>query len=378
MLKIWYGESELSAQLLRKAMRLGKQQVSIQRMEPNVSPMFAANPRLIRDILYLDAPDLVVTSGRPEEPIIALEFTQEAGTGHDLFQRFARVVAAAEAGIPFAYVFPERKWVTRGEGGGWDEFNPLILRALLQVARFHNIPVLGFFWPAADHADPARGKLLFDRTHSEQVPRTHPDIRPLWEFVNLTVDFYQANRPFSEIALQPFYAEREAWMWEHFAARGGHDKQWSPLTQCSVEPTADLSDYVRNHVPNARPNWPQEMASRSSTVIYRTDSKTFGRDPYAGCLVAVDYLCCRQGPTRDHRHSNLCVHYPKASLEQVMAMSQRYHKRRCPLQGDLLRRAPDRNYTLHLRDGCRYTKQKELRTTCFFADLIIFRDGIIY
>lgn len=339
---------------------------------------FVDNPRLIQDILYLDRPDLVVTSGRPEEPIIALEYSEEAPSGHDVFQRFARIVAAAELGIPFAYVFPGRKWVTRRGSERWDQVNPLIFRALFQVARFHNVPVLSFLWPSSDDGDPAKGKLLHDDKYIEQPPRDHPEMQELWRFVNLAIEFYQSKRPFSEMGLTPYYGERERCMWKHYIERGAADREWSPLTQCNILPTDNLHDYIQEYLPREVPSWPAQLAARQETIIYQTHSKTFARDPYGGCLVAIDYLCCREGPTREHRYRNLCVHFPKASIAQIVSKCQYYHSNKCPLRRDYTKTRPDQYLTLHLRDGCRYTKQKELRTTCFFADMIILKDAIIY
>ena len=32
-------------------------------------------------------------------------------------------------------------------------------------------------------------------------------------------------------------------------------------------------------------------------MVYQVDSRTFGPDPYAGCIAAIDYLKCREGKT---------------------------------------------------------------------------------
>ena len=49
-------------------------------------------------ILYLDAPDLIVE--KDNEPIFSIEVTTEAGTGHNAFQRFARIAASVENCVP--------------------------------------------------------------------------------------------------------------------------------------------------------------------------------------------------------------------------------------------------------------------------------------
>ena len=68
-------------------------------------------PDHIKKILYLDAADVIIEYN--SNPIICIEETKEAGTGHNAFQRFARIAAAAENGVPALYLQPEAVIVDR-------------------------------------------------------------------------------------------------------------------------------------------------------------------------------------------------------------------------------------------------------------------------
>ncbi|MCE5240274.1 hypothetical protein LLH23_17560 [bacterium] len=375
---VFYGESETEAKYLIRHTSLPRG-TDVRPILPN-DRLFPDNPAFVQQMLYLDKPDVIVAAGDPLRPVFGVEISAEAPTGHDAFQRFARIVAAAAQGTPFAYLFPQRKWVTRGtEAGRWDQFNPLILRALVQVSRFHNVPALPFLWPAdRETGHPQQGYLLSESARSCLPPARHPEVVALRQFADLAIACYRQNRPFSELVFTEFFATREAQNWSLYHERGGHDGPWSPLTSCERVPTSGLLRRIRRITDVDLESLPDLMQSREASIIYTTDSRTFRADPYAGALVAVDYLTCRNGPTTQHRHSNLIISFPRASISQVVDKAQRYHRANCPLQmeEDEIRQG-DRYYNLHLREGCRYTKQKEMRTICSFADMVVFADGIL-
>lgn len=132
---IWYADSRAQAELILRGTKLAHIGAQLCRL-PGQRKQFPAVPRSLQQILYLDRPDLIVTHGDTHEPVVAIELSAEAPSGHDAFQRFARVSACASEGVPFAYMFPARKLVRRRGGPArWDEYNPLIFEALLRVAR---------------------------------------------------------------------------------------------------------------------------------------------------------------------------------------------------------------------------------------------------
>ena len=66
----------------------------------------------VQKVLLYDRPDIVLVA--EQTPILAVEETVEVPSGHNVGQRFARIAAAAEAGVPFLYFGP---YVAKKHGG---------------------------------------------------------------------------------------------------------------------------------------------------------------------------------------------------------------------------------------------------------------------
>ena len=369
---VWYGDDRQAAKFLVAYTALTQHEVRMRKIYAGRED-FVRNPDAIQRMLYLDRPDVVITTGEPETPILAVEFCAEAPTGHNLTQRMARVAAAAEFQIPFAYVFPERKWVMRRGGGRWDEYNPLPLYAMLQIGRFHQCPVLAFFWEASEDIV-GSGRLCCDRAFPSLPDSERDEMRAFSRLVDLSLAYAQEHRPFSGMAFDPFVMERERWMWERFHARPGTLESQSPLTSTRLVSTAGLARKLRGR--GLPINLPPHVMRRSKTLLYSPRVTTFRSDPYAGNLVAMDYVKCRVGPTVRHRHLNLAIEFAELPFELAREKFQRFHKQACPFRSSYDQADP--YLTLHLRDGCRYTKQKELRIFCFYADLVIFSDAVLH
>jgi len=377
MFKVWYHDNRTFAEYLIETTKLNEHDPEIERISTGRD--FANNPDMIQKILYLDMPDAVVTYGFPEKPILGIEFCAEAPSGHDIFQRVARVAASASFGTAFAFIFPEKKWVVRTIGGRWDNYNPLVMRALMHISRFHKVPSLSFFWEADRLTGiEAEGFLRVDENYENMPDRRSEEMKNFTKFVNLTIDYVLQNRDFREMMFDPFILEREAWMWEKYHQRYRSRPnifRWSPLTSCRKIETSELISLIEE-VTGRRPNLPHYVSEREETIIYEPGTRQFRSDPYSGSLVGIDYLMCRRGETVRHRHRNLAMRFRNVSFAKMQEMFVRYYRDRCPFNPGQVE--IDRYLTLHLKDGCRYTKQKELRIYCYIADLLIFRDAALY
>lgn len=166
-------------------------------------------------------------------------------------------------------------------------------------------------------------------------------------------------------------------MWASFHNRMQEKKdlfQWSPLTSCEVVSTQDMLNNLKKEI-NIEIKLPTHVINRKETLIYKPDVTTFRADPYAGSLIGIDYLTCRNGPSVRHRYRNLAMHFKNVDFHEMKKMYSRYYER-CPFNPNY--KEIDRYLTLHLKDGCRYTKQKELRIYCYISDLLIFSDAVLY
>lgn len=156
MYRVWYSTESFADYIIDHTALNGKPVIKnrIYESDANNPTRFHTMPDHIRKILYLDAPDLIVE--KDNEPVFAIEVTTEAGTGHNAFQRFARIAAAAENSVPAFYIYPEGKLISRtnrktgAAATKWDEINPLIFRALEGVMSVYNIPALLYYFPSDD------------------------------------------------------------------------------------------------------------------------------------------------------------------------------------------------------------------------------------
>lgn len=121
---------------------------------------------------------------------------------------------------------------------------------------------------------------------------------------------------------------------------------------------------------------PDYIKMRNNSLIFFTKTNNFRADPYTGTMLVYDYSFCRFGPKKTDRHTNLIIHFPNITLNDVKKKYFHYYKSRCTFQRDY--NCDSQYLTLHLRDGCKFTKQKEIRIYFYFADLMILNDCVLY
>jgi hypothetical protein len=146
--RIWYSTESFADFVIANTELRNKTFVKKKMYESdaNNARNFHTMPDHIKKILYLDAPDLIVEID--QEPIFSVEVSTEAGTGHNVFQRFARLAASVENNVPSFYIYPEAVIITRqNTPPRWDRINPLIFKALDDVMSIYKIPSLFYYFP---------------------------------------------------------------------------------------------------------------------------------------------------------------------------------------------------------------------------------------
>ena len=101
--RVWYSTESMADYVIDHTKLQGRcVKKCIVASDASSSSAFHTIPDHIKKILYLDSPDIIVefiASGK-FEPIFTIEVSQEAGTGHNAFQRFARLAASVENSVP--------------------------------------------------------------------------------------------------------------------------------------------------------------------------------------------------------------------------------------------------------------------------------------
>lgn len=371
---------------------------------------FHTMPDHIRKILYLDAPDLIVE--RDNEPILSIEVTTEAGTGHNAFQRFSRIAAAAENGVPAFYIYPEGAIITRKNASPkWDIINPLIFSALSSVMDVYGMPALLYYFPSdikqylnAPNRAPNLLKkgLQFDREIVKYAgcpdART-ASMRDLFKGIDeivSEVESHGVKKGLGRLLGNLTIREHRRKMNEEFASKsnGKAADEMSPLSAVKMVPTKWVMNYLSQYE-SRNYKIGDLLRRREQTAIYQVDAK-FRGDPYPGCLAAIDYMRCREGVTFEDRRNNLILAFGKVIVDEAKETIEVVDEHGSTIRDffgavkgssrhNLLTRSYSElknseipRYMMQVRYGSTYSKVKHIRVYSYFSDAIFFPDGSLW
>jgi hypothetical protein len=314
--RVWYSTESFADFVIAKTNLRNKNVVKKKMYESdaNNAKNFHSLPDHIKQILYLDAPDLIVELDT--EPIFSIEVSTEAGTGHNAFQRFARLAASVENDVPAFYIYPEAAIITRqNTPPKWDKINPLVFKAMEDVMTIYKIPALLYYFPSdyrthanAQTSPNIRNKgLKYDsnRNFAGSPDSTHSEMLLMFDAINEIISVVEQSGVIEgrgKLLGKRILSTRKTLMQQEFANKGGNDNM-SPLTATVKIPT----EYLLNHLSqyeNRNYEIGELLRSREETIIYKVDA-AFRGDPYPGALAAIDYLLCREGKTFEERKYNL-------------------------------------------------------------------------
>ena len=413
MYRVWYSTESFADYIIDHTVLGGRPDVVKHKMyesDANNPGRFHTMPDHIRKILYLDACDLIVE--KDNEPVFSIEITTEAGTGHNAFQRFARIAASVENSVPAFYIYPEGAIITRrGAEPCWDKINPLIFRALESVMSIYQIPALLYYFPSdismflnqpALSPNLAQKGLRYDADivnypgcpegDSESMQRMFNAIN---EIINTTEQSgvrSARERLLSNLVIR----DQRTYMQEQFAtkANGRTADEMSPITAVTRIPTEFLMSYLSRYEDN---NYQigELLRSREYTSIYQVNAR-FRGDPYPGALAAIDYLKCREGKTFEERRDNLILMFGKLEVDEDNETISVVNEHNSTIQDFFaaVRNSSRHNlltkeynelenkdiprYMMQVRYGSTYSKVKHIRVYSYFADAILFPDGSLW
>lgn len=360
-------------------------------------------PDRLKQLMFLDAADAILTVDG--EPMLVIEESHEAGTGHNVFQRFPRLAAAAENNVPCLYIYPEAAVVERQNSPiRWDPINPLIFKAMSALFDVCGFPSLFFYYPSLYQSSKnnlleLKNKgLLLDDEYLGCPKRDEAEITSMFDIINDFLEIIDSSENLSlaknKFKSLPNVRERLSWMSNEFYKKS-HDKDWttmSPLSSCFEIDTRLLTDYFQRFE-DGDYKIGNLLKSRAKTLIYKVDAR-FRGDPYPGCLAAIDYLMCRYGDSTEERSKNLVMLWgdflvKNDKLEIIdngkstvgdFFSSVRQSEQKNLLTSDFneLKNWEIPRYFMQLRYGTAFTKTKHVRVYSHFADAIIFPDGSIW
>lgn len=408
--RVWYS-TESFADYIIDHTDLKKYEVVKKKMyesDANNAKNFHTMPDHIKKILYLDAPDLIVEMNH--EPIFSVEVSSvevstEAGTGHNVFQRFARLAASVENNVPAFYIYPEAVIIQRENSIRWDKINHLIFRALKNVMCIYHIPALFYYFPSRFRTNPdprtlnnlKDGGLLFDTNIIKYSGS------PLSSDVQMQKMFLAMNEVIKTFETEGIIEGRKKllgkntikshinYMDNEYFNKGGdiNSNNSSPLSATLIIPTEYLINYLEK---DKQHEIGELLRNREETILYKVDAK-FRGDPYPGALAAIDYLLCREGVTFEERKYNLVLVWANVEVDNnnktikligekgkvndfIDAVQKSESKNLLSKNyGDLKIKDEIPRYYMQVRYGSTYSKVKHIRVFSYFADAILFPDG---
>lgn len=372
--------------------------------DANNAKNFHTMPDHIKKILYLDAPDLIVEIDH--EPIFSVEVSTEAGTGHNAFQRFARLAASVENNVPAFYIYPEAAIITRQKTPPkWDKINPLVFKALDDVMSIYNIPALLYYYPSdyRTHPDASTSSnqlskgILHDpnRNYLGSPLGSDAEMANMFNAMNEIISVFEKHgivKGRERLLGNRTVIARRTFMNQEYTNKGGH-LNMSPLSATIKVSTDELLKYLSKYeTKNYKIG--ELLRSRKETIIYKVDA-SFRGDPYPGALAAIDYLICREGKSFEERKYNLVLCWSNVVINKklktielkgtkgkiddfikaVKASENKNILGKCynEIKSDEIPR-----YYMQVRYGSTYSKVKHIRVFSYFADAILFPDGALW
>ena len=404
--RIWYSTESFADYIIAKT-NLNSKNVVKKKMyesDANNAKNFHSLPDHIKQILYLDAPDLIVEIDA--EPIFSIEVSTEAGTGHNAFQRFARLAASVENNVPAFYIYPEAAVITRqNTDPKWDKINPLVFKALDDVMNIYKIPALLYYFPsdfrthqvAKSSPNQIHKGLNFDtdRNFAGCPDSMHNEMKLMFEAINEIISVVEQSGVIDgrdKLLGKRTLSARKAFMQQEYSAKGGNENM-SPLTATEKIPT----EYLLNHLSqyeNKNYEIGELLRSRNETIIYKIDA-TFRGDPYPGALAAIDYLLCREGKSFEERKYNLVMCWGNLTIDHkektfkidstkstvhdfINAVKASEGKNLLTKDFNDIPSSEIPRYYMQVRYGSMFSKVKHIRVFSYFADAILFPNGALW
>jgi len=250
-----------------------------------------SNPELIDSLVVYDRPDIILLFN--SKPVLVLEKTAEVPTGHNVGQRVARLVRAAEHEIPVLYFLPfDAK--KHGAYSGICSINTRLIKAMVRMSEIHNVPVLPVEWPSRE----VDGELVTDGSQDERLST----------LVTSLLDSFPMK--WNDITKQ-----HESWLEKELERRNDTYPAYRNLpTSAKIEKT---SKFLKS-LPFATSHY-SSLLNREMTLIYKMDmtpEKCRREDPYTGTQFIYDYGWLRNGPRPVDRETNLLIHVPKVTMKR--------------------------------------------------------------
>lgn len=247
-------------------------------------------PPQVAQALSYDRPDIILTDD-DDNPILILERTTEVPSGHNVGQRFARLVGAAKMRVPSVYFGPFKAYKHGGKTAGPRYMNLRLFYAIDKLALAEDAACTIINWPVDPNCE------ILQTANKDDHVR---------EYLKLFFDHYNQHGMvgINEHIKQSQYEADRKQERAHFAATQVRRPQQynGPPPSVIIAPAsriAALNGAATQTLPHA------------DTVFYAIGMTYVRSDPYAGMALLYSYLYADALPPRTR---NIVLHFPEITI----------------------------------------------------------------
>ena len=262
------------------------QNLSERLSDADISRLDDDSPEPVLEIASYDRPDIILL--RDGAPVLVVEKTGHVPTGKNPLQRVARLVKAAELGVPGVFFVPYAA-KKHGENASKTNLNHRAIQALRRIEEINETPMLIPPWPTDDDYE-----LVHDGSEDELIAR----------FVD---EFLRADCDPAVPAAEEIRAQSEEGAKRILSEYAPYETPPNSVAIRSTDSAVAQYDGLTGDG--------SFRTDRGETVVCDFKFQTRRTDPYIGSQFAYDYLYCRTGPTVRDRNRNLVLHMPKIDRE---------------------------------------------------------------
>jgi len=266
-------------------------------------PSGEVGPEYLQLALLHDRPNVIVVEN--DQPILVLERTVEVPSGHNVGQRFARLVAAAQMHVPIVYFGPYAAYKHGGATQGPRYMNLRLFHALKKLGEIECTAVTTINWPVDQNYEIIQTPAIRDKRMKDYL-----DL-----FFSL-YDMYGLPAMTEHLINSTFQREQEDEQRTFVSESVVRPEQYdSPPESVRILPWQSISVLASQHPTNLK---------SPETVFYKIGMTYLRSDPYTGMALLYSYLYCGglKNRTRD-----LVLYFPNITNGQWSAAAARGNRK---------------------------------------------------
>lgn len=338
-------------------------------------------PAYVSDILYLDKPDLIVSMQHDghEKPLLSIEFACCTPQYQHSLQRFSRMLASISSGCPSILVIPSIKRENSGER--IYKRSVAIEYGAVRLMDVFKTPCFVLDWPSDEN------HFLINEKNTQYPLIDSKGIQYLKQFIFECVKSREDINYIESLSKKKLVSTLTDMIRTNayragvpsISNPGGGDK--NSTVKLELIDTQELINKISASSPLHKAlcsKIPSYILDRKeSLVFYPTRITAHAGDPYVGMIGYYDIAFARFGKSTRERYHNMVAYAENVSIKEITDVMGKFVAKTCPFNNPFEPKNA-KTYNYHMRYGCKETKSKPVRIYAELADIVIFKDGVLF